>query len=449
MGPPLPADEWREVRDSTGTEWDNWEQEVFRFLQSHAHGAVYPTPDPKENVTKFNAQIKLMVKIYFCLSKFVNFFLTFAQSNAKGVLPPTNTLAQRVQDGLEWSPLNEIERLRLQRGLLRYELYCRLVGLPSMAASCNRDVYGVVVFRNTSLALSELWWGNPFPELLPIDEVEEIICASIYVKGLYQGLRWTLLQDFHNRVLDSHQGRDIDLLNTDPGEAGKKTVEHWLSQTGNQILDFESLEQYGKYYWTDSMSRLGLVFLDRVCRSDLADRRELMRSAFNVFLSRQGNNCNYLWRYWDEVVNERCMWPGPEVKIGPYCNPMVQTAINNDSITTLVDQFGARRLRSLGWVFLDDKSKLRALGLPYNAKASTMRNWVDKTDKEKDTWPPRPPKIPLSALTARFTEEEWKEMVMDKYAPKDRRGDYQAMSRFVAGARAVVDLTSDRLPQID
>lgn len=57
---------------------------------------------------------------------------------------------------------------------------------------------------------------------------------------------------------------------------------------------------------------LGLVFLDRVARSSLADRRELMRSAFNIFL--EPHHVSYPWSHWDDAVYERCKAVGRTVK---------------------------------------------------------------------------------------------------------------------------------------
>ncbi|KAG6364194.1 hypothetical protein INS49_005792 [Diaporthe citri] len=379
---PQPADEWEEARDSVVDEWNAWAQNAYDFLKSHARGAVYPIPDPTMNVTKFNGLIRFMVQLYFCVSKFVNFYPTFARSNAAGtrlVFPPTNGTGQLVQEGREWPPLTFTERLRLQRGLLRYEMFCRLIGLPSVAASCNPDVCDAAITNPSGSAISKIWVLNPFSEILPMDEVEEIVCASIYVRDLYDSLRWNSFEEFHNHVLGVNQGRG-DGVREQNGSDARMTAEYWLSRKGSKILGFGSLDPGRIFDWRESMIRLGLVFLDRLTRSGLAERRELMRTAFNKLL-RPGNS-SLLSLNWGDIAYKRAMWL--------------------------------------------NKAENRGLS-PSRLK----------------------PKIPDSVLAARFTEQELKELVMDKYSPKDRRGDYQAMSQFVAGARAVVDFTSTQLPLID
>lgn len=400
-------------------------------------------------VTKFNAQIRFMVQLYFCLAKFVNFYPPFVRSNAsrtRPVFPPKNGLGQQNQQDQGWPPLSNTELLRLRRGLLRYELFCRLVGLPSIAISCNRDLCDAIITKvSGGSVVSQMWVLNPFSEILPIDEVEEIICASIYVRDLYDSLRWNAIEDFHNHVLDLYHGRGDSELDRD----NNNTAEHWVSQSEGQrpVLYFRYLKPYSVSGWTESMARLGLVFLDRLTRSSVADRREPMRNALNNLLS--PGDPSFLWRCWDDVVHERCTADGFNLGVGPYCNSMLQTSISSLSITTLIDMDGQYRLRRLGWVFLDDKSKLRSLGLPHHARACTMRHWLKKPENLRASEFSLQPEIPESVLAARFTEQEWNEQVMDKYAPKDRRGDYQAMSQFAAGARAVVDFTSTQLPHID
>lgn len=431
------------------SEWKAWWEKVYAFLQIHARGAAYPTPSLKMGVTKFNAQIRFMVQLYFCLSKFVNFYPTFVRSNAsrtRPVFPSKNGLGQQNQQDQKWPQLSNTELLRLQRGLLRYELFCRLVGLPSIAISCNRDLCDAIITNvSAGSVVSQIWALNPFSEILPIDEVEEIVCASIYVRDLYDILRWNAFEEFHNHVLDLYQGRGDSVLDKD-GNDERKTAEHWVSQSDGQILDFWYLKPYSVSDWTESMVRLGLVFLDRLTRSSIAEGKELMRNALNNIL-RPGYE-SFLWRYWDEVVGERCTAEGFKLGVGPYCNSMLQ-ASKSSPIATLIDLDDQHRLRRLGWVFFDDKSNLRSMGLPHHARASTMRRWFKKQENLGLSEFPLQPKMPDSALAARFTEQEWNEQVMEKYSPKDRRGDYQAMSQFAAGARAVVDFKSTQLPQID
>lgn len=271
MATPQPEKEFEKVFYCFFDELKAWEQNAYSFLQSHGRGAVYPTPSLTMGVTKFNAQIRFMVQLYFCLSKFVNFYPTFVRSNAsrtRPVFPPKNGLGQQNQQAQEWPRLNNTELLRLQRGLLRYELFCRVVGLPSIALSCNRHLRDGVISTSSASLASQIWVFNPFSDKLPIDEVEEIVCASIYVRDLYDSIRWNAFEEFHNHVLDLSQGRGDSGLDKD-GNDERKTAEHWVSQSEGQILDFRYLKPYSVSDWTESMIRLGLVFLDRLTRASL------------------------------------------------------------------------------------------------------------------------------------------------------------------------------------
>lgn len=450
MPAPQPANEWEEACEEVEEEWNAWGHNACGFLKSHARGAVYPIPDLKIDATKFNAQIRFMIQLYFCVSKFVNFYPTFARSNAartRPVFPPTNGIGPQAQEGQEWPPLTETERLRLQRGLLRYEMVCRLIGIPSVAASCNRDVFDVTFTNQGSSFAHHTWVLSPFYEMLPIDEVEEVVCAFIYVKDLYDSLRWKSFEEFHNHVLGLSQNRGDGLLDKDGSDA-RKTAGHWLSHNENQVLHSSSLELYRTFDWKESMSRLGLVFLDRVARSTLAERRELMRSVFNKLL--RPGDANYLWRHWDDIVYEPSMAERRSRGVGPHCNSLIQTSSSGCAIAETIHIYGGdHRLRRLGWVFFDDKSKLRSLGLPSHAGYLAMRDWLSKAENRGPNLSLIKPKMPDSALAARFTEREWKEVVMEKYSTKDRCDDYQAMSQFVTGARAVVDFTSTQLPHLD
>lgn len=426
---------------------------MLGFLKSHTGGATYTLPDPKTDTTKFNAQIRFMIQLYFCLSKFVNFYPTFAESIADREVPPTASLGQQVQGGQEswkWPPLNGTELLRLQRGLLRYELHCRLVGLPSVALSCNPDAYEAVVLLRITSRPRDLWVGNPFCRFLPIDEVEETISASIYVKELYSSLRCSVFEDFCERIADSNHGHNKGMLSNDDAEKTRKTAIHWMTQPEGQILEFGSLPTYSTFEWRDTMSRLGLVFLHRMTTSTLAERTELMRSAVSNMLAPQLDP--FLWRCWNNVVRRpRGHWNVSRVReVGPHCNPIIQACTRDAELidliaTTEIDD----RLRSMGWVFFDDKLKLDSLGFPQHANSFGFEEWLprielDMADVSSLGWG-----IPDSASASRFTEEEWMEMVMERFSDKDYRDDYQAKSRFVARVRAVVDLTSTRLPQIN
>lgn len=440
----IPDCEWATAHSSF-REWKTWEQNVVDFFRSH-RGADYSLSSPTTHSAEFNAQIKFIVRLYFCLAKFVSFYPTFTRSHAPGTrlnFPPT-TPDKR-------SRLTSTERLRLQRGLLRYELCCRLVGIPSVAAYQNRQVFTMIMRSETELPAEhyDIWLGNPFTRFLPMDEVEEIICASEYVDGLYNNLHCSFVEDFQNAILDFSQIRneDEEARDKDISDLEKITVRDWLSD--------DRLEHYhllSKWFEGGFGSRLGLVFLDRVARSTPTDRREFMRGAFHTFdqlhTSLPMHYDNFLRPSWHNVLSRRggLLRNGTvSLEVGPHCNPILQTSLTHHATTRLLTTHGSNYLRRLGWVFFDDQTTLRSLGIPHDGKVSSIHDWVMK--KHENPLSVLTAKISDSALAARFTEDEWKDLFMDKYSPKIY--DSQAMSRFVAGARAVVNFISDKLPQVD
>lgn len=447
VGAPQPtADDWAAESRSILKEWKIWEESVVDFLRSH-RGANYFLPNPRTNSADFKAQITFIVRLYFCVAKFVRFYPTFARSQAKGT---RLSFPHADRDDNELPPLNETELLRLMRGLLRYELCCRLVGIPSVAACQNRQVFATVVNPGPPLPAGhyDIWTGNPFTRFLPTDEVEEVICASFYVHGLYESLYCRFVEGFQNAILDFSHTRNEKARDKDRSDVEGKFVSKWLSD--NRLKHFLLPERCDGGFG----SRLGLVFLDRVTRSTPTDRRELMRGAFHTFGRRYTlfpyYHDTFLRTPWHNLVARRGSLPGngtASLEIGPHCNPILQTFITHYATTRLLTDHESNKIRRRGWVFFDDKSRLRSLGIPHDSKPSSIHDWA-----RRKRWSPLP--LPFSqargsfsALDARLTEDEWRE-VMEKYSPKDRRHDFQAMSRFVAGARAVVDFTSNTLPQL-
>lgn len=445
-----PTDDWAAASRSILREWKVWQENVVDFLRSH-RGANYALPNPRTKPTDFKAQIKFIVRLYFCLAKFVNFYPTFARGQATGT---RFSFPNAAQDDNEVPPLNEAELLRLRRGLLRYELCCRLVGISSVAACQNRQVFATIIRPGPQLPAQhyDIWTGNPFTRFLPTDEVEEIICASIYVHGVYKSLHCNFVEGFSNAILEFSQTRNEEARDKDRSGVKEKTMREWL---WDNRLDYYLLPECSDGGFG---SRLGLAFLDRVTRSTPTDRREFMRSAFHTFGRPYTlflrHHDNFLRDSWHSVVARRRSLPGngtASLELGPHCNPIFQTFITHDETTRLLagneqtpDPI-INKIRSMGWVFFDDESRLRSLGLPHDCKPSSIDDWERW---KRWNYPPfSNANISGSALATRLTEDEWRE-VMEKYSPKDRRHDFQAMSRFVAGARAVVDFTSDKLPQL-
>lgn len=284
----------------------------------------------------------------------------------------------------------------------------------------------------------------PYTRLLPLDEFEEIMCATQYVRDLYDSLRWSFTQELCNHLPELDHGPVDSALDKD-GSDERKTATDWLSQSKDRTLNLSSLTPDRMSGWTESVSRLGLVFLDRVTRSSPEDCRELFQGVFSDFENNTGQLSWQAW--WDTLSRTRDV---RAFGVGPHCNPLIQTARSHSLIRDAMakhEPYG--RLRSLGWVFFDDKTKIRSLGLPPHPTDFSILAWLYKTPKEERHGPTFEPRLHDRESTARFTKEEWEELGLQKYSLKDYSEDYRALSQFDAGARAVVNFTSNHLPKID
>lgn len=438
--------EWADDRESILQDWTAWEQKAGGFLRSHALGAFYLPLSQKENPTEFKAQIKFMIRLYFCVSRLISYYLPYTRSRPTGTridLPPAK------DDADERPPLTETELLRLQRGFLRYELCCRLIGIPSISAFCNTRVFDDVVAPHPTES-RDLWEDDPFTRLLPLDEIEEVICTSEFVNGLYNRLRCTFVDDLQKAVLDFSHDEDAH-GNTASNPQATKTVRDWLS-------DHPLKGGYYPFKWSGEFgSRLGLAFLDRMIRSTTTDRRDFMRAAFHTFRRLSDGTLRpnfyqdtFLRPEWNRVVYERGYNTDQDtfspLEVGPQCNSILKTCSTDWPTIRFLTKKGPYALRMQGWAFFDGQSDLRSLDLPQDNSPSTIRDWV--LNESRNPHAMCCAHICDSALSALFTEDEWSRL-FEKYAPKDLGDDFEAMSRFVADVRAVVDFRSERIPQMD
>lgn len=195
--------------------------------------------------------------------------------------------------------------------------------------------------------------------------------------------------------------------------------------------------------------RLCLVFFDRVIRSAPEDRSDLMRTAFQSF-GRPQYGDRFLLDSWCDTVYGRGFDPQQDLfspfEVGPHSNVDILKTCSIDPATTqLLARTYQTSLRRKGWAFFDDQFKIRSLQLPEDHSHDSLHDWV-RNDNIR-LYPLYSLRLSHSAWSAKFTAEKWS-LLFEKYSPKDFRDDFQAMSRFVADARAVADFGSNRIPQM-
>lgn len=85
-----------------------------------------------------------------------------------------------------------IEELRLQRAFLRYELCCRLVGIPSftVANALTNNVY----------AVERLDLAEELSRILPPWELEEIVCVRTCVWRQYETIAVRVLDELRREI---------------------------------------------------------------------------------------------------------------------------------------------------------------------------------------------------------------------------------------------------------
>lgn len=321
---------------------------------------------------------------------------------------------------------------------------CRLIGLLSQDLSINKDFIDQLaddLVKPQHPGHRELWWLHPFHDLLPIDELEEISCASTYLIGLFQMYLGDIRAELLNRLLVLAQGNGNQALYEDGTDEEMETVGNLLPQARSQhpMLRFNLRTEYLARNWAEIMSQLGLVFLDRMTKSTAADQRDLMRNTFTTCHGLYAPEFQRLSSF-DRRFNNRH---------GPYCSPMTKSFIINRLDIDGIDADKTDCLRALGWAFFDDLSKLRSLGLQLDGNASTMRTWPTEARENNDFWPSISLKIPASSMKTFISKDDWHEKVIAKYSSKYHGNNYHAMTRFAAGIRAVVDFNSTQVPTFD
>ncbi|KAL2277543.1 hypothetical protein FJTKL_15376 [Diaporthe vaccinii] len=415
-----------EMNDSNLDEWRSWELKVRSFLEEHAAGATHSISSPRTDVDKFRTQIKFMTRLYFCLIKFVDFYPAYVSSVASRKWPQ--------DQAPDWPRLTDTEILRLQRGLLRHELCCRLIGIPSKVLNFNGDGdLSTEIMEENTFGLPDIWWDNPFGGLLPIDELEEINCASLYLKGLYH-MQYSEVGKELQCDLGALATKYEGSAGTEDGsKTGKKTVENWLEQARAQ---HKILPQNLSHDWTDSLSSLGLVVLDLVSNSTPTDRRQLMLNTFATYGHLNNPSFDSVYDLDNRLRRS--------LTFGPHCNPAVRDIIQAMLDKNIEDLPGRNMhdLRAIGWAFFDDWLKIESSGL-HAAETSSVQHWLTK---HRSFRTPRQPPIPTSTLTTYISEHDWHAQIVTKYSCENYSEDYRAMARFVLGVRLVVDFNSAQLP---
>ncbi|KAK2604133.1 hypothetical protein N8I77_007088 [Diaporthe amygdali] len=333
--------------------YEAWASIAGSFLQAHfghVQGAKwsgvqrhYSIPSPADK-----REINYIISMYGTLKRFIRDYQSFVRSILTGVPPPLSDLdpSFRREEALEpkhWPPLSPNETLRLQRGFLRYELCCRLNGIPAWDTR----------IRQWTTDASE----GPFDSLsgyLQRWEEEEIRSIWTYVHRQYQVLVREVLTEFRC---------DIRRLS----RKARNSPENEVVLLRN--ISFQSdIDYFGR--WTYSMSCLGLPLLQQLLRSEFDDQRRFVRNT-TCELVVDFEGALFLSMYNDLTMES---FPQPmriNLPTTTGVNPIYER-ITYGLTTWCPTNVGRRRerlekagtrLKELGWVFWEDKVRLKNLRL--------------------------------------------------------------------------------------
>lgn len=240
-----------------------------------------------------------------------------------------------------WPPLTADEALRIQRGFLRYELCCRLSGLPTwdMRITQSFEVFSVEVFDSLSSYLQR--W-----------EEEEIRCIWTYVRRQYQVIVREILDEYRS---------DIRRLNRRTRHTSQDEVTLLPNISTGDIGDdhFDS--------WTYNMSCLGLPMLQQLLRSEFDDQRRFLKNTtfqwrapfHGALFLRESNSVRNEWNPRGDFINRPTTHCASPVYFDIIFN--LKNLTMHGDLERL--EQAETRLQEVGWVFWNDRKRLDNMGL--------------------------------------------------------------------------------------
>lgn len=132
----------------------------------------------EEEVETFKQQVQSLAVLYGTVERFTKDIQAFAFNVAEGRQADLQKLefSNPPDDLKRWPGLSPSEQTRLQRGLLRYELCCRLFGSPSVLRWSN-------AIRDRDYSQDDPY--EIIKHLLPSWELQEILVVRTYVQRKY------------------------------------------------------------------------------------------------------------------------------------------------------------------------------------------------------------------------------------------------------------------------
>lgn len=463
-----------------------WTFHMNRFYDAYFAGAKYSLPSSRtaESVP-FKTAISTLMKLNDTLNTLVNTFQRIAYEEALAThllvtyaLPRDGTIHQ-APIGTDWPPLNCMERTRLQRAILRYELFCRLNGMSSAYARSRQfldqdpDAWmGPANFVHHHRQAVGDRWKNPFYGQLPADEFEEIMCVRSLVHMSYFRMFAAITANFERDVnkiapswLQDATPKDCHHHVCYKNVCDGHEFAEKLTNRGN--LPFGSGLQQHFFTWIDDMSSLGLAFLQTALSSDINAQTDLLRATFTQIPTTSRHPSGLL--LWGSTSRIGTLFDGRHGLVSKDANERLRSAQTPGSEGygpgRVVDRF---YLQVMGWAIFDDERRCRFLKLPCVSAdpgapdSSRQKQWLRswKEFEEFEGWqfymngcwgPDNHQKLIQRAKKKRVYVVDWQRKIVPRYSLLTKVGDYLRpgqKAELMTLARAIMDYRSDKIPGI-
>lgn len=337
--------------------------------------------------------------MYGTLKRFIRDYQSFVRSILTGHPPPLSDLdpsfrRQEARLSQGWPPLSETEAIRLQRGFLRYELCSRLNAIPKWTTHIIQEEDNPIDDFDESL--SKL-------EYLPRWEEEEIRCVWTYVLRQYQVLVQEVVAEFRC---------DVRRLSRKARHAPDDEVILAPDISHEQLI----CEFFPR--WAGDMSTLGLPMLQQILRSGFDDQRRFLKNT-TFELMPTVEQALFLWET-NPLHSQRRgqkWYKNPDMarSASSIFTPVMNALAHWRRRYGKTLQAVGTELKDIGWVFWEDRERLKSLGWPDSDTdaGDNIKEYLEGS---------RPPSIRFDAddsypeKSMYVTEEDYDGELSDKYA---------------------------------
>lgn len=413
-----------------------WFSQGDLFYERHfEQGQSCPVPEIPitDRQTKLDALLKLL-KVHATVQRLIHVYQRFALDVANNIasgVPAEMSFCTEPRTSV-WPELTFLEHFKLCRAFLRYELCCRMTGEASVAVISNGHLH--------SPRASHKRGPHALSSRIPEDEIEEIMCIKVFVQGCWESMYLDFFTDLY---------RDAASVAETPERTAKGR---------NTIMELHDWLYPGRYAsckspgpnmeaWVDCMSRLGLNFLAAALEASPHERRDLIRSTYP-----EKN-----WLLAPRFLGEGCgaaMAAGTTTAegLGRHATPFVRRFVR-DRVHYAIDKHCQYVLRRLGWVFFSGLVPRRgALQLPCPTLSVSVQQAWGKFQRFAHKHPEKyalPRRLDPQNGAIRISGGSWRTFIGPKHSLVAVWDDGEARLRFLAGARAIMDCETTKLPSLE